>query len=104
MFIGGEAVELPELERRTIVNPASGQPVDTVPAGTAAGVDRAVRAADAAFLPWWETSAARRGEIVHHGARLVHDHIGDLARLLPHAQGQTPREAPPARHRFATPP
>src|SRR3954465_3131776 len=100
MFIGGEGVELPGLGRREIVNPASGQPVDTVPAGTAAEVDRAVRAADEAFLPWWETSAARRGEIVHHGARLVHDHIGDLARLLTAEQGKPLREARLEIHRF----
>ena len=71
MFIGGEAVELPELERRTIVNPASGQPVDSVPAGTAAEVDRAVQAANAAFLRTpvlfvpriviWTTSSSERG-------------------------------------------
>ena len=29
------------------------------------------QAANAAFIPWWETSAARRGEFVHRGARLV---------------------------------
>src|SRR3954449_1560628 len=100
MFIGGEAVELPELERRTILNPASGQPVDTVPAGTAAEVDRAVQAAQQAFLPWWETSAARRGELVHHGARLVHDHIGDLARLLTDEEGKPLRESRLEIHRF----
>src|SRR3954453_16524505 len=100
MFIGGEAVELPELERRTISNPASGQPVDTVPAGTAAEVDRAVQAAQDAFLPWWETSAARRGELVHRGARLVHDHIGDLARLLTDEQGKPLRESRLEIHRF----
>ena len=71
MFIGGESLALPERDRKTIENPASGQPVDTVPVGTAEDVDRAVEAANAAFLPWWETSAARRGEFVHRGARLV---------------------------------
>src|SRR3954454_6068999 len=100
MFIGGEAVELPGLERREIVNPATGQPVDTVPAGTAAEVDRAVQAADAAFIPWWETSAARRGELVHAGARLVSHHIQDLARLLTAEQGKPLREARLEIHRF----
>ena len=100
MFIGGEAVALPERERRTIENPASGQPVDTVPVGTPEDVDRAVQAASAAFIPWWETSAARRGEIVHHGARLVHDHIGDLSRLLTDEQGKPLRESRLEIHRF----
>ncbi len=100
MFIGGEAVGLPALERRTIANPASGQPVDTVPAGGPEEVDRAVRAADAAFVRWWETSAARRGEIVHHCARLVHDHTGDLSRLLTSEQGKPLRESRLEIHRF----
>ena len=100
MFIGGEPVDLPGLERRTITDPASGEPVDTVPAGTPAEVDRAVQAADAAFLPWWETSAARRGELVHHGARLVHDHIQDLAALLTAEQGKPLRESRLEIHRF----
>jgi acyl-CoA reductase-like NAD-dependent aldehyde dehydrogenase len=100
MFIGGEPVDLPGLERRTITDPASGTPVDTVPVGTPAEVDRAVQAANAAFLPWWETSAARRGELVHHGARLVHDHIQDLAALLTAEQGKPLRESRLEIHRF----
>jgi acyl-CoA reductase-like NAD-dependent aldehyde dehydrogenase len=100
MFIGGEPVEEPGLERRTIANPANGEPVDTVPVGTAEEVDRAVRAADEAFLPWWETSAARRGEIVHRGARLVHQHIDELAQLLTAEQGKPVRESKLEIHRF----
>ena len=100
MFIGGEPVELPGLERRTIANPATGEPVDTVPAGTPAEIDRAVQAAHAAFIPWWETSAARRGELVHAGARLVHEHIQELARLLTAEQGKPLREARLEIHRF----
>jgi acyl-CoA reductase-like NAD-dependent aldehyde dehydrogenase len=100
MFIGGESIALPERERKTIENPASGQPVDTVPIGTAEDVDRAVEAANAAFIPWWETSAARRGEIVHHGARHVFGHIEALARLLTDEQGKPLRESRLEIHRF----
>jgi len=74
--------------------------VDSVPVGTADEVDRAVRAADAAFIPWWETSAARRGELVHHGARLVQRHIEELAQLLTAEQGKPLREAKLEIHRF----
>jgi succinate-semialdehyde dehydrogenase/glutarate-semialdehyde dehydrogenase len=101
MFIGGEAVRPAGPERRTIASPASGEPVDTVPVGTAEDVDRAVRAAQDAFEGWWETSAARRGELVHHAARHVLEHIGDLARLLTDEQGKPLREARLEIHRFA---
>jgi acyl-CoA reductase-like NAD-dependent aldehyde dehydrogenase len=100
MFIGGQSVAFPALERTTIASPASGQPVDTVPSGTADEVDRAVRAADAAFEGWWQTSAARRGELVHHAARHVLDHTGDLARLLTDEQGKPLRESRLEIHRF----
>ncbi|MEA2289402.1 MAG: hypothetical protein QOD55_1399 [Solirubrobacteraceae bacterium] len=100
MFIGGASVALPERERRTIESPASGEPVDTVPVGTPDDVDRAVRAAHDAFEDWWQTSAARRGELVHHAARHVLEHIGDLARLLTDEQGKPLREARLEIHRF----
>jgi succinate-semialdehyde dehydrogenase/glutarate-semialdehyde dehydrogenase len=100
MFIGGESVDLPGLERREIANPASGEPVDSVPVGTPQEVDRAVNAANDAFLPWWETSAARRGELVHAGARLVSHNLQDLARLLTAEQGKPLRESRLEIHRF----
>jgi acyl-CoA reductase-like NAD-dependent aldehyde dehydrogenase len=100
MFIGGESVALPELERRTISSPASGEPVDTVPVGTPAEVDRAVQAAHGAFEKWWQTSAGRRGELVAHAARHVEAHTGDLARLLTDEQGKPLREARLEIHRF----
>jgi acyl-CoA reductase-like NAD-dependent aldehyde dehydrogenase len=100
MFIGGESVKAPGLERQTIANPASGQPVDTVPIATVDEVDRAVRAAQDAFEGWWETSAARRGELLHHAARHVLEHTGELARLLTDEQGKPLREARLEIHRF----
>ena len=100
MFIGGESVDAPALERQTIASPASGEPVDTVPVATAAEVDRAVRAAQDAFEGWWQTSAARRGELVHHAARHVLEHTGELARLLTDEQGKPLRESRLEIHRF----
>ncbi|MCP2317687.1 aldehyde dehydrogenase (NAD+) [Nocardia amikacinitolerans] len=47
-----------------VVNPATGAVVGTVPAGTAADVDAAVRAARAAFVGWSTTSLGDRAKIV----------------------------------------
>jgi acyl-CoA reductase-like NAD-dependent aldehyde dehydrogenase len=100
MFIGGQDVDMAGTDRRSVTNPASGEAVDTVPVGGPAEVDQAVRNADEAFPGWWQTSAARRGEIVHHAARQVLEHIGDLARLLTAEQGKPLREARLEIHRF----
>ncbi|MGH2946097.1 MAG: aldehyde dehydrogenase family protein [Solirubrobacteraceae bacterium] len=100
MFIGGESVSFPALDRRSISNPASTEPIDTVPVGTPDEVDRAVRSGHDAFPAWWRTSAARRGELVHHAARRVLDHIGELAHLLTDEQGKPLRESRLEIHRF----
>ena len=100
MFIGGECPSLPGLERATITNPANGLPVDTVPKGTPEEADRAVRAAQDAFEGWWQTSAGRRGELVHHAARHVLAHTAELARLLTDEQGKPLRESRLEIHRF----
>ena len=49
MLIGGEPVESVSGDAYEVRNPATGEVVDSVPRGTAADVDRAVDAAEAAF-------------------------------------------------------
>ncbi|MFD9261077.1 aldehyde dehydrogenase family protein, partial [Streptomyces sp. NPDC059538] len=53
---GGELIE--------VVNPADGQVIGTVPAGTEEDVDTAVRAARAALPGWAATPPAERGALI----------------------------------------
>jgi acyl-CoA reductase-like NAD-dependent aldehyde dehydrogenase len=99
MFIAGEFAG-PDRDRRTIVNPAGGEPVDTVPEATATDIDAAVDGAAGAFEGWWATPASRRGELLHRGAREVLAHRGELARLLTTEHGKTLRESGLEIHRF----
>jgi aldehyde dehydrogenase (NAD+) len=62
-WIGGEHVAA-GADRIEVVNPATGEPVAAVPAGTAADVDRAVAAARAAFAGWSTTGVAERAAVV----------------------------------------
>ncbi len=93
MFIGGVSVPFPRAERFRVMNPATGEVVDTVPRGGADAVDQAVAVAHKAFAGWRETSAARRGEIVHAAAVRVLGQVEDLALLLTSEQGKPLREA-----------
>ncbi|MBV9916523.1 MAG: aldehyde dehydrogenase [Solirubrobacterales bacterium] len=99
MFIGGSFTRS-DRERRTVISPASGEPLDTVPEATGADVDSAVAAAARAFEPWWSTRASRRGELLHRGARQVLAHRDELARLLTSEHGKTLRESGLEIHRF----
>jgi succinate-semialdehyde dehydrogenase/glutarate-semialdehyde dehydrogenase len=100
LFIGGEFTGS-EGERRTVVNPAGGEPIDTAPDATPADVEAAVAAAAEAFATWSAVRASRRGEVLHRAAREVRAHRGELARLLTSEHGKTLRESGLEIHRFA---
>ncbi len=91
--INGELVNSLTGKDEPIFNPATGEVVDTAPAGDARDVDAAVDAAERAFPNWWATAAAKRGEIVASGARKLLEHEDELAPLLTSEQGKPLREA-----------
>lgn len=93
MRIGGKDVEGLDARRIDVRNPATGDLIDTVPAGTHEDVCRAVDAADAAFQSWAKRSMRERGMILYHAARIVRDRHKDLARLLTMEQGKPVRES-----------
>jgi betaine-aldehyde dehydrogenase len=71
-------------ETRTIINPATGQPVAVVPEANRQDAERAIAAARAAFdkTDWRESSKAQmRGRILFKMAALVRKHMAKLAEL-----------------------
>ena len=76
-----------------VKNPATGELVDRVPAGTQEDVSCAVDAAEAAYGAWAKKSMRERGMILFHAARVVRDQHKDLARLLTLEQGKPIRES-----------
>ncbi len=93
MLVGGQARDGAGGDRLEVLDPATGELVDTVPAGTPADVDAAVEAALAAFAGWWATPAARRGELLGRAAGHARGHAGELAASLTREQGKPLREA-----------
>src|SRR5439155_20565756 len=63
------------------------------PAAGPAQVDQALQAAHGAFPAWWDTPAARRGELLTAAAQRVAGEREELARLLTAEQGKPLREA-----------
>ncbi|PZV91653.1 aldehyde dehydrogenase (NAD+) [Micromonospora phaseoli] len=71
-WINGEAVPAGSTDTTTVVNPATGEIVAEVPAGSPADVDRAVAAARAAFPGWAATPPAERAALLRRiGAGLL---------------------------------
>jgi aldehyde dehydrogenase (NAD+) len=64
-----------------VLNPGDGSHLATVASATAADVDDAVRAAEAAFPAWAALPANDRAVLIHRFADLLDDHAAELARL-----------------------
>jgi aldehyde dehydrogenase (NAD+) len=80
-WIDGEAVA-GSTDMIDVVNPATGEVVAQVPAGTAADVDRAVAAATAAFPRWAATEPAERAAIVRRVSEGLQSRAEEIATTI----------------------
>ena len=81
MLIGGELVESSDGNWIDSVNPATGECIGKVPCGTAADVDRAVRAAEISQVAWAALSVAQRAEYLLKLADALTARADDLLQL-----------------------
>lgn len=93
MRIGGKEVSSPDDAWIEVKNPATGELIDRVPAGSAGDVAEAVEAAAEAFPGWKKTGMRERGKILFQSAQKVREQHKELARLLTLEQGKPLREA-----------
>jgi acyl-CoA reductase-like NAD-dependent aldehyde dehydrogenase len=93
MLIGGEWVGSRSGNFIEVINPATGEPVDTAPRGTAEDAREAIDAAEQAFAIWSEYSQAKRAEVLRRTVELLQLHEKELAVLLTREQGKPLREA-----------
>jgi succinate-semialdehyde dehydrogenase/glutarate-semialdehyde dehydrogenase len=101
MLIGGEWVGSTSGDLFEIINPATGELVDTAPRGTVEEARQAIDAAEEAFEVWSEWPQARRADVLRRTVELVHTHEKELAALLTREQGKPIREATLEIRRYA---
>jgi betaine-aldehyde dehydrogenase len=89
IFIDGTWVPSSGTEQITVISPVTEEPFGTVPAGTAADVDRAVAAARKAFDsgPWPRLSVAERADKLAQLARALEKRIDEIATLVSSENG-----------------
>jgi aldehyde dehydrogenase (NAD+) len=94
-FINGQFVDPAEGGTFDTYNPATGEVIARVAAGTAKDVDRAVKAARAALEngPWARMDAADRGRLLYKLADLFEKNSDELARLESLNCGKTIRDS-----------
>jgi betaine-aldehyde dehydrogenase len=81
MLVDGEWVEARSGRTFPVMNPATGEPMATVPDAAAEDVDRAVKAARRAFEAWRDTTAQERGRVLFRLADVVRRESKRLAGL-----------------------
>jgi aldehyde dehydrogenase (NAD+) len=92
MLIGGEWVGAESGETFETVNPFTGRPWAVVPRAGAFDVDRAVRAAQAAFPSWRALAAVERGRLLRRLAELIAENASRIAVVETTDNGKLIRE------------
>ncbi len=93
MLIGGEWRQAAASEELEVLNPATEEVVDSVPAGSPADVELAVETAKRAFAEWSRTDVEKRAAILSKAADLIHERAKELASILTSEQGKPVAEA-----------
>jgi lactaldehyde dehydrogenase/glycolaldehyde dehydrogenase len=87
-FINGRFVASSGEERITCTNPATGEPICTVPDSSAATVEAAIAAAEAAQKDWARRPAVQRAAAVRAIAAKIRENVEPLARIITEEQGK----------------
>ena len=82
MLIGGEWVGSASGETLRVQNPANRTPIAEIPRGRAEDVDRAVKAAAAAYPAWSRVAPRERGKLFLKIADALEARVEELARLI----------------------
>src|SRR5579859_5244576 len=88
-LIGGKWVDSTGAAGLELKNPATGEPLGQSPAGSAADVDAAVKAAEKAFASWRNVPAGDRVQYLFKLKVLLEEHLDELARLITIENGKT---------------
>jgi len=95
MLIGGDWVASSSGETIDVINPATVELIARVPRGTAADVDHAVHAAEAAFPAWRDLPAPVRANLLFAWANLIEQHNAELDQLESQEVGRPSWGPPP---------
>src|SRR5436309_9976401 len=92
-YIGGKWKRSRASEFLDVRNPATGETMVRVPLSSAAEVDEAVQAAQAAFPDWRRTPPIQRVQYLFKLKRLLDEHFDEIARLTVDECGKTMDES-----------
>lgn len=93
LYINGESVEAQSGKKFEVFNPTTGQVIATVSQAGSEDVDKAVKAARAAFPSWSQTPAAMRSVLINKLADLLEANLPEFAALETQNNGKPINES-----------
>ncbi|MFA1621963.1 NAD-dependent succinate-semialdehyde dehydrogenase [Rhizobium mongolense] len=93
LLIDGEWIEETTAGSEVVLNPATEQPLGTLPHAGRPELDRALEAASRAFESWKRTSPFERSQILRRAANLMRERLDRIATVLTLEEGKTLAEA-----------
>ncbi|MGH3089273.1 MAG: CoA-acylating methylmalonate-semialdehyde dehydrogenase [Rubrobacteraceae bacterium] len=92
-FIGGEWVNGDGRDTEAVYDPATGEVIAETPLSTKDDVDRAVKAAEAAFDEWSRTPVVKRTQVLFRYKMLLEEHFDELRDLVTLENGKDAKDA-----------
>lgn len=93
LLIGGKWVDSSATETTNVTNPSTGEVIARVPVGGREDVDRAVQAAQKAFIDWSETPVVERARVMFKFKALLEQNYETIAKSVSREHGKTFAEA-----------
>ena len=93
LHIGGTWRAASTAETLPVLNPATGEPVGTVPVASREDLDEALEAASRGFRTWKAVSAYERSKIMRKAADLLRERADAIAPIMTLEQGKPLPEA-----------
>ena len=92
-FIGGEWVGGDGRDTEPVYDPATGEIIAETPLSSKDDVDRAVKAAQAAFEEWSKTPVVKRVQVLFRYKMLLDEHFPELRDLVTLENGKDAKDA-----------
>lgn len=93
LFIAGSWVGASDGAEREVTDPATEEPVGTIPMATEQDLDRALAAAEEGFAAWRRVSPWDRGAILRRTADLIRERVDSIALIMSRETGKPLAEA-----------
>ncbi len=89
LFIDGEFLTASGRRTQPVINPATGEPIGTLPHASSADLDRALDAAARGFATWRKVSPHERSKVLRKAGELIRERADHIATQMTLEEGNT---------------